>query len=520
MKQPDKFTLNREEEALNEIKRTQIKRSQAKIAATIFFLFLLIVPILQLFISIPSFKMPNKREGNSIEHIWAYNKQLIKQKELWESLLEQQSFLQKLFPAPFQSFLTKVLHTGNEKAIIGKNNWLFYENDIRYYQTPINFNSIPCILDFANQLKERNIKLLLMPIPLKPAYYPFLLSDQYKKDKRLKHPDYERWKTELQSAGILFVHLPDSLSYLREDTHWDAITQEKVAGYLANDIQTYSNVETGTQLYTLENEKISQRGDIYSMLRLGTSANWGKPQTITIHPVLNERGEGYLPSQESPILLLGDSFCNIFSLQGMGWGNGAGLAEQLSYRLQTPIDAIRRNDAGSIATRKILQNDMKRGRDRLNGKQIVIWEFAERELAFGDWSKLDMTLGNPEPSSFISLNSGDSLTIQGTILERSASPLPNKVTYADHVIALHLTDLYDTKGNSIHGEAVVYTIGMQDRELTPEAYLRTGETVRATLKSWQDKESEFGGFNRNELDNIELQLQDPVWGENIQRINE
>ncbi len=519
MKQADKFTLSREEEALDEIKRTQIKRSEAQAAITLFMFFLIIVPAVQLFVSIPAFEMPRKVEGKGIDYVWEYNKQLIDQKERWESSLEEQSFLQEFFPVPFQRFLTQVLHTGNEKAIVGKEDWLFYENDIRYYQTPINFNSVACIIDFANQLKERGIKLLLMPIPLKPAYHPAMLSGRYPDGKRLQHPDYARWKAELQSAGISFATLPETISYLREDTHWDAASMEKAAGYLANDIQSYATVETGTTNYTVENKKICQRGDIYSMLRLQESLPWGEPQTVEIHPVLNERGEGCLPSRESPVLLLGDSFSNIYSLQGLGWGSGAGLAEQLSFRLQMPIDAIRRNDAGSIATRKILQNELKRGRDRLNGKQIVIWEFAERELSFGEWEKLDMTLGTPEPSSFITLHSGDSLTVQGTILERSASPMPDKVTYADHVIALHLTDLRRTSGDSIPGEAVVYTMGMKNRELTPEAFLRAGDRIQITLKSWQDNEMQYGGFNRNELDDIELQLQEPVWGEKIRRID-
>ena len=97
--------------------------------------------------------------------------------------------------------------------------------------------------------------------------------------------------------------------------------------------------------------------------------------------------------------------------------------------------------------------------------------------------------------------------------------MPDKVTYADHVIALHLTDLRRTSGDSIPGEAVVYTMGMKNRELTPEAFLRAGDRIQITLKSWQDNEMQYGGFNRNELDDIELQLQEPVWGEKIRRID-
>jgi alginate O-acetyltransferase complex protein AlgJ len=88
--------------------------------------------------------------------------------------------------------------------------------------------------------------------------------------------------------------------------------------------------------------------------------------------------------------LLGDSYSNIFSLSGMGWGNGAGFAERLSYRLKRPLDKIVINDGGSYTTREELLREYARGKDRLKGKRLVIWEFAMRDLADGDWKRLDL----------------------------------------------------------------------------------------------------------------------------------
>ena len=62
-----------------------------------------------------------------------------------------------------------------------------------------------------------------------------------------------------------------------------------------------------------------------------------------------------------------------------------GFVEQLSHALQRPLDAIIRNDAGALATRELLGQELARGRDRLNGKRVVLWEFAMRELATGNW---------------------------------------------------------------------------------------------------------------------------------------
>jgi hypothetical protein len=61
------------------------------------------------------------------------------------------------------------------------------------------------------------------------------------------------------------------------------------------------------------------------------------------------------------------------------------LVEQLSYTLQRPIDRIVQNDEGAHATRGLLRRDLASGGNRLADKRVVIWQFAARELAFGDW---------------------------------------------------------------------------------------------------------------------------------------
>jgi len=80
----------------------------------------------------------------------------------------------------------------------------------------------------------------------------------------------------------------------------------------------------------------------------------------------------------------------MYSLATLGWGESAGFAEQLSYTLQRPIDRIVQNDQGAHATRGLLARELGRGADRLAGKRVVIWQFAARELAFGDWRVIQL----------------------------------------------------------------------------------------------------------------------------------
>jgi alginate O-acetyltransferase complex protein AlgJ len=83
----------------------------------------------------------------------------------------------------------------------------------------------------------------------------------------------------------------------------------------------------------------------------------------------------------SPRLVLGDSFSNIYSLPTMGWGEAAGFVEHLSLALGRPVDRLVQNDNGASATRLALARDP----DRLASARVVVWQFAARELASGDW---------------------------------------------------------------------------------------------------------------------------------------
>jgi alginate O-acetyltransferase complex protein AlgJ len=102
--------------------------------------------------------------------------------------------------------------------------------------------------------------------------------------------------------------------------------------------------------------------------------------------VLASDGTPWRPSRSADVLVLGDSFSNIYSLASMRWGESAGLVEQLGYVLQRPIDRIVQNDEGAYATRAMLR---RAGEERLAGKRVVIWQFAARELVSGDWRTIE-----------------------------------------------------------------------------------------------------------------------------------
>jgi alginate O-acetyltransferase complex protein AlgJ len=166
-----------------------------------------------------------------------------------------------------------------------------------------------------------------------------------------------------------------------------------------------------------------------------------------------------------------------------------------------------------------LSNELARGRDRLAGKKLVIWEFADRELSFGNWKLLDLKLGEAKPSRFLSLKAGEEIQVSGTVESISPVPRPGAVPYKDHIEALHLVDIVaadSREAPASHAQAVVYLWSMRDNVWTSAARLRPGDRVKLRLRPWPDVSSQYEKFNRTEMDDPTLQLEEPVWGEDIE----
>src|SRR3989440_3239364 len=281
---------------------------------------------------------------------------------------------------------------------------------------------------------------------------------------------------------------------------------ERVAENLATFIKAAPRHVIALQI---TDRKISGTGDIARMLKLPETENRYPAETVTIHEVTR-----WQASKDAEILLLGDSFSNIFSLAALGWGESAGFAEHLSRALGRPLDCILRNSDGAFATREILSRELARGRDRLAGKKLVIWEFAARELAFGDWKILEMKLGQPVPAKFFVPKTGEAVTASGTVEAISTVPRPGSVPYKDHILALHLTDLtVEAHEENPGSEAYVYAESMRENVLMPIARLRPGDRITLRLRPWSDVSDQYEKINRSEIDAPAIQLEEPCWGE-------
>jgi SGNH hydrolase-like domain, acetyltransferase AlgX len=535
--------LPREEEADLALKNTKFTPGTRQALIALFLLTIVAVPVIQL--------VGEFRAAGSISRLpmvsifkslpWLPHAEDLKRVE---RTLENESLVSQWLLPRMQYLLTVVMGAGNEQVYLGHDPWLFYRADVDHvigppFLDPIRMkhrlqtsrvqpDPIKAIVDFRNQLAARGIDLVLVPVWVKPSVEGEMLAvssaNRAEAKGGLPNPSFNEFKTQLEREKVrLFDPAPSLMErgrsrplYLDTDTHWRPETMEFVAERLADFLQLPAAAESTAP--SIVEKEIVARGDIAAMLKLTRGDKFFPPEKVTIRQVVTGNGL-WRPSKEADVLLLGDSFSNIFSFEPMGWGESAGFAEHLSFALRRPIDCILRNSDASFATREILSNDLARGRDRLAGKKLVVWEFAARELSFGNWKLLDLKLGEAKPSRFLTLKPGEEIEVTGTVESISPVPRPGTVPYKDHIEAVHLVDIVsaDSRGEAApHAQAVVYLWSMRDNVWTPAARLRPGEPVKLRLRPWPDVSAQYEKFNRTELEDSALQLEEPVWGEDIE----
>lgn len=486
---------------------------------------------------LPEAMTPIRQQGLRPSSLLAANRILLQAIQDEEDRIDDEFRLGKAVRPIAQELFIRYLGVGNEQAYVGRDGWLFYRPGLDYltgpgfldprqlarrtasgaeWQDPPQPDPRVAIIDFHRQLKDRGIHLILMPTPIKPGIHPEQFSRRFEqRQETLYNRSYPDLLSDLKEAGVdvfdpanLLIQnhqSNDHPAYLATDTHWRPEAMEKVAQALAARIAPHT--ATGTAPLIRSTAEIAGVGDIALMLTLSERSGAMRPETVSIRPVLTADQQFWRPSESAEVLILGDSFSNIFSLEPMGWGTSAGFVEQVAYFLQAPVDRLVRNDSGAFATRDMLRRELARGRDRLADKTVVVWQFAARELAVGDWRVLPMVLESPSASPFLSLADGEYRVVTGTVQSVSPAPRPGTVPYRDHVISLHLVDLPDD------AQALVYMLSMVDNVWTRAASIRPGEELHLVVRAWADVADQFDALNRSELDDFELQLEEPVWGE-------
>jgi hypothetical protein len=363
-----------------------------------------------------------------------------------ETLKEKSWFQQKLRPA-VQRLLFATLHDTGAKGVLGRDHWLFYRPDLRYMVEPNRLETdnpaskwapvatrptqrqsvVRAIARFRDQLNERGIALVVVPVPGKPSVYPDQLTRRKAaRPDQCQSPTIELLKA-LDQEGIATVNLfavfrqarldqaTNGPLYLARDTHWTPLGARLAAGAVAARLRALGRAPAAAKEFRTQTVPVRRWGDVLEMMQIPGLREAFAVEEVACEQVLDPVRGLLLPAssdrpgayraagQGASVLVLGDSFCRIYqyaepaSLGEVPAAPGAsatktedrgskrllpgsaGFISHLALALKAPVDAIYSDGGASTDVRRKLSTNP----EMLEGKRVVVWEFVERDVALG-----------------------------------------------------------------------------------------------------------------------------------------
>lgn len=350
----------------------------------------------------------------------------------YENELEETSVFATTMRPPMQYFRYFFLRDLGEKALAGRDGWLFYKPGYEYLvrpsvldrrsivvdpeDTPVTDNPVDAIVTFQNELAALGIDLLVMIVPGKASVYPDMLTARAGPDDVCSFDNSLKIMDALRQRGVETVDLFGTFAevrdregnvsdplYLAQDTHWKARGLRLAAGAVADRVRQYGWFDTsatGSVEYVLDTIDIDRVGDVGTMSGLPDYTSIGLPT-----PFFTEKTRCYQVVQvrrdstggiagrnlfrddfkRSQVLVIGDSFSRIYQTDEP---RSAGWIAHLAYELQQPVASIISDGGASTLVREKLA----RKSDVLKGKKLVVWEFIERDLRYGEKGWKDVQL--------------------------------------------------------------------------------------------------------------------------------
>lgn len=488
--------------------------------------------------------------AGALDRALAANRGLLARAREVEDRLADESVVGRYVRPFVQRAMTGWLGAGTAQVEVGSGGWLYYRPDLdhvtgRGFLSPhhlarrategdtlapaIHPDPRPALLALGEALRRRGVRLVVMPTPVKPSVEAGGLGSAASRASIVTNPSYARLVAELEARGVRVFDVTGTLAamrregagplYLATDTHWRPETVRRVAADLAAFVEGEAALSERTGGYRIRAVDVTNRGDTARLLGLETADRF-PAETVRAERVETAEGQPWAPARGAEVVLLGDSFTNVYSLASLGWGTSAGLAEHLSYALGRPVGRLSQNDGGAFAPRRLLAAELARDPDRLAAARVVVYQFAARELSQGDWRPIhldapDAVNAPPAPGAELwSAEEGVRLTVEATVQAVGAVPRPGSVPYRDHIVAILVDGIEVLSGRAVARgrEAVVYARSMADNELTAAAALAPGDRVRLALESWSSVAGELDGISRGELDDPRLLAVLPWWG--------
>lgn len=459
-----------------------------------------------------------------------------------------------------QDWLIAQSGEGNRRTFIGYNGWLFYQPDLKAITgygplrpEPFSVMKDPdlaklrdpkdLILEFAAQLRERGVPLLLVPLPLKPMLYSEFVTGE-SDYTWITHPDAARFYEELRAQGVdvldltkdfatlrqkrkhVFVRVPDRKdkeaiakseanakeltdAFLKQDTHWTPeamrFAAEKVAAHIKEKYPEAAKPGF-REIRAQDGGKRSSIGDLVRLLDLEHPEDRFDKESVFLKFISDNTLD-----RDGKVSLLGDSFLNIYDDPTLGFEDPShpderirgGFSQTLSLLLEQPLDIIAMNGRGATAVRA---DFAKRPDDQVRAKKLVVWVIASRDVLLSrtaareaniEWAGVKF---NPNRSPNALPTNPDSgapnvkapeanapLVVEATLMEKSKNQEANGTPYRDalHTAIYEVQKVLSGKLDAKRVTGVQWTF--KDKQMQPPSSFAPGHRYRLTLVPWDSK---------------------------------
>lgn len=325
---------------------------------------------------------------------------------MFEKSLESESWFAKHAQPVIRYWQFVLLHDAGDKAVTGKDGWLFFKPGIHYITERADKvdttqstwqDSLTAIIDFKHKLQARGIQLIALPVPGKASVYPNKLTSRISQqalmtETKLLIQSLKENNIEVIDLHTLFQSKMNENNtaalnlYLMQDTHWTPEGMSLAAKHVAEKVVQLQWTQKGSHRFEARPNQIQRHGDILTMLELPALKKIYEPEIINCLQIYDvEKQQYYRDDPESDVLILGDSFLRIYETDEP---LAAGFASHLAYALQKPVTSIV-NDGGAST---LVRQELNRKPHLLKNKRVVIWEFVERDIRYGaeGWQKINL----------------------------------------------------------------------------------------------------------------------------------
>lgn len=276
-----------------------------------------------------------------------------------------------------------------DAVLEGKSNWLFAGwESLTVARPDAERASIKLISDVGRLLAQKNVKLIVAIVPLKPRYYESLLPDGSAMSDVVRGR-YDRELTDLRAAGVNTPDIRDAFKavvadkkevFYRTDFHWTTFAAEATADLIASVVTAQGplpgNAGSGAQLGEWMNDR--HLGDLAANFLPPERKRAIGPDVYVIRSA-TKPAAGLLDADSSPVAVVGNSFVQPYF----------GFPQRLSNKIDRPL-ALKWNpgDVGPWAT---LLQYLQSADFTTSSVRYLVWQFNEAQVqngpdAVGEWA--------------------------------------------------------------------------------------------------------------------------------------